>query len=135
MFRFRGATVPTTTSHRRRIGDMLDEAARRRAARRRQVEAQAAAEHARQERERAAAYQRRLDQLAAEGEAAWSQADELIGTRNPSGYDAAVRLLVELRDLSDRANRRRDFTPRAEQLRQAHACKPSLIERLNRAGL
>jgi hypothetical protein len=135
LHRFRGAAVPTTTPHRRRVGDVLDEAARRRAERRRQEEAQAAAEHARQERERAAAYQRRLDQLAAEGEAAWSRVDELIGTRKPSGYDAAVRLLIELRDLSDRANRRHDFTPRAEQLRQAHARKPSLIDRLNRAGL
>jgi hypothetical protein len=134
-YRFRGDAAPTATSDRRRVGDLLDEAARRRSERHRLDAARAAADQARQEKERAAAYQRRLDLLAAEGDKAWSRVDELIGTRTPSGYDAAVRLLIELRDLSDRADRRHDFTPRAEQIRQANTRKPRLIERLNRAGL
>ncbi len=60
--------------------------------------------------------------------------NNLIATRQPKSYDEAVQLLVDLRDLS-RRNDGTDFHVRLEALRAEQARKPSLIHRLDRAGL
>jgi hypothetical protein len=54
--------------------------------------------------------------------------------RKPAEYDAAITLLADLKALQ-RDDRYDTFTQRTSTLRQAHARKPSLIERLNRAGI
>ncbi|WP_203963425.1 hypothetical protein [Actinocatenispora thailandica] len=54
------------------MGELLDEAARPRAEHRRREEPRAAADLALRDKERAMVYQRRLEQLAAEDEVAWS---------------------------------------------------------------
>jgi hypothetical protein len=59
----------------------------------------------------------------------------MIATRKPAEYDAAVTLLIDLQALAVRQDRYDTFTLRTIALRQMHARKPSLIERLNRAGL
>lgn len=133
--RFRGDTAPATVPTRRTVADLLDEAARRRAARQRRLVAQHADDEARRERERALARERRLDELAAEEHAAWSRVDTLIATRKPTEYDAAVALLTDLQALAEREGRYDTFTLRTIALRQTHARKPSLIERLNRARI
>ncbi|MBO1269908.1 hypothetical protein [Arthrobacter cavernae] len=43
--------------------------------------------------------------------------------------------LTDLRALAERGDRYDTFTSRTTALRQTHARKPSLIERLNRAGI
>ncbi len=112
------ATLPVPT--RRTVADLLDDAARRRADR---------------QQARALARERRLDELAREESGAWSRVDALIATRKPAEYDAAVTLLTDLQALAERVDRYDTFTLRTMALRETHARKPSLIERLNRAGI
>lgn len=59
----------------------------------------------------------------------------MIVSRKPAEYDAAVTLLLDLQALVERDNHDDTFTLRTTALRQTHARKPSLIERLNRAGI
>jgi len=59
----------------------------------------------------------------------------MIATRKPGEYDAAVALLSDLQALAERDNRFDTFTLRSMALRHAHARKPSLIDRLDRAGI
>jgi hypothetical protein len=134
--RFRGDTAPTIpVPARRTVADLLDNAARRRADRERRLAAQRADDEARREQARLDARERRLDKLADEEQAAWSRVDALIATRKPAEYDAAVMLLTDLQALAEREDRYDTFTMHTIALRQTHARKPALIERLNRAGI
>lgn len=120
---------------RRTVADLLDGAAGRRADRERREAAQRAEEQARHETARALAREQRLDELARTEDAAWSRVEAMIDTRKPAEYDAAVTLLTDLQALAERDGHRHTFTQRSMALRQTHTRKPSLIERLNRAGL
>jgi hypothetical protein len=73
--------------------------------------------------------------LAGEEGAAWSRVEAMIATRKPAEYDAAVTLLTDLQALAERDGDDDSFTSRTIALRHTHARKPSLIERLNRAGI
>lgn len=134
--RFRGDTAQTiSVPARRTVADLLDNAARRRADRERRLAAQRAEAKAHREQARLDARQRRLDKLADEEDAAWSRIEVLIATRKPAEYDAAVILLTDLQALAQREDRSDTFTARTIALRQTHARKPALIERLNRAAI
>ncbi len=73
--------------------------------------------------------------MAREEDAAWSRVDAMIATRKPAEYDTAVTLLTDFQTLAEREDRHHTFTARTTALRQTHARKPGLIERLNRAGI
>jgi uncharacterized Zn finger protein len=73
--------------------------------------------------------------LAGDPDAAWSRVEAMIATRKPAEYDAAVMLLTDLQALTERDNNDDAFALRARELRHAHARKPSLIERIDRAGI
>jgi hypothetical protein len=134
--RFRDEHAPNIPDpSRRTVADLLDGAARRRTDRERQATARRADQEARHEMARALAREQRLDELARTEDAAWSRVEEMIATRKPVEYDAAITLLTDLHALAERDGRRHTFTQRSTALRQTHTRKPSLIERLNRAGL
>ena len=136
--RFRAAqAAPEAASPtgRRAVGHLRDYAEAHRADRERQAEQERAQEQTRRERAAAQAREQRLDNLAGEGERAWQRVDALIDTKKPREYDAAVALLTDLRALGERDGSAHVFARRMERLHQAHARKPSLIERLERAGL
>jgi hypothetical protein len=134
--RFRGNAVATEPAPARRtVADLLDDAARRRADRQHRLAAQRAEDEARREQARALARERRLDELARDENSAWSRVEAMIDTRKPAEYDGAVTLLADLQALAEREDRYDTFTLRTITLRQTHARKPSLIERLNRAGI
>lgn len=59
----------------------------------------------------------------------------MIATRKPTEYDAAVTLLTDLRALAEREDRYDAFVVHATALREAHARKPTLIQRFDRAGI
>jgi hypothetical protein len=125
LHRFRGDNAPPVpVPTRRTVADLLDDTARRRAD-----------EETHREQAEVLARERRLDKLANEEDAAWSRVDALIATRAPVEYDAAVKLLVDLQALAERDDRYDTFTLRTIALRQAHARKPALIERFNRARI
>ncbi|WP_033293627.1 hypothetical protein [Amycolatopsis jejuensis] len=136
--RYRGDRAPAVsapTRPRRTVADLLDNAARRRADRERRLATEHAEDEARREQARLLARERRLDALAAEEDAAWSRVEAMIATRKPAEYDAAVTLLTDLQALAEREDRYDTFTTRTNALRQTHARKPSLIERLNQARI
>ena len=134
--RLRGNPTPESTGDAdRTVGDLLDAAARRRAERQRQADQRRAAERAQRERAAAAAREQRLQALAAREEEAWQDVDGLIATKRPKEYDAAVALLRDLQAVGERNGSSTVFTRRLRELRERHQRKPSLMERLQRAGL
>lgn len=120
---------------RRSVSDLLQAATQLRTDRQLYESAQRAAEKTRVERDRALARERRLDELSRDEDAAWSRVDALIATRKPGEYDTAVALLTDLRALATREGRNDAFARRSTALRETHARKPSLIDRLDRAGI
>jgi hypothetical protein len=84
---------------------------------------------------KAAAYARRLDELAARQEEAWERVGILIETKNPRDYDMAVTLLCDLRALAERQDQAAAFARRFLALRERHGRKPSLQDRFDKAGL
>ncbi|MGC5030100.1 hypothetical protein [Micromonospora sp. DT229] len=119
----------------RTAGKLLATAADLRAQRERRDAEQRERDRIRRERSAATARQRHLDTLAVDQPAAWQRVDELIATKRPREYDSAVQLLVDLRDLAERDGDSGLFQQRLTELRAVHARKPSLLERLNLAGL
>lgn len=83
------------------------------------------------DRQAAQAQRERLTALAAQGEAAWDRVATRLGEKKPAGYDAAVELLVDLLEVTGKA----EFARRVEALRDEHRRKPGLIGRLADAGL
>ena len=61
--------------------------------------------------------------------------EALIETKRPRDYDVAVTLLRDLQALADRQGNRAAFTKRLLELRGRHQRKPSLLDRLDKAGL
>ena len=98
------------------------------------------AEQAAKERERRAHAEARarkahLEDIASRTPAVWKEVRDWIAGRTPKGYDCAVELLVDLKDVATLANRRKEFDQQLGQLRSQHAGKPSLMRRLRDAGL
>ena len=77
------------------------------------------------------ARRQRLAALAAEGDGAWARVAARIAEKKPSGYDVAVDLLVDLREVCDPTV----FASRLEALRREHGRKVTFVERLGHAGL
>jgi hypothetical protein len=119
----------------RTVAELLEAAEQRAEKRRRQEAERAARERVRLEREAAEARERHLASLARREEGAWGEAEALIATKQPGKYDAAVVLLRDLRELAVRAGRREEVETRLAELRERHAKKSTLIDRLRAAGL
>lgn len=94
-----------------------------------------ARERARREREVRTMRERYLTGLAKRERQAWERVDGLIGTKRRADYAAAVTLLVDLRDITDRNRRDAAFAQRLATIRARHAKKPALLARLAKAGL
>jgi hypothetical protein len=121
---------------RRTVAELLDTAWEHRQQREQKAAAQRAAEQALHEQRCAEARRKRLDELARDPDAVWAEAERLINTKAPAQYDAAVTLLKDLDELARRpGGQPQDFGRRYAALREAHSRKPSLISRLDRAGL
>lgn len=119
----------------RRAGELRARSEATAEKRRKAAHEREARERERREREQQAARDRYLTGLASQERQTWQRVDALIGTIRPGDYDAAVALLVDLRDVSRRKRRAAEFIRRVGALRDAHAKKPSLLSRLSKAGL
>lgn len=135
--RFRRVAPPRNlpAAGRRTVAQMIAAAEEQAEARRLEEAARQAAEQARQEREQALARVRRLDSLEGREEDLWRQVLTLIETKRPNEYDQAVHLLTDLHDLSARHDEGDLFTVRVRHLRERYARRPSLLQRLDGAGL
>jgi hypothetical protein len=122
------------SSERRTVGEIRCEVERRAEERRLIAERKAAAE-AEQRRQTAARERaKHLASLAGKETRLWADVEQLVAARQGKQYDAAVSLLVDLRDLAARSGAG-DFRTRLEALRTLHARKPALLQRLSKAGL
>ena len=74
-----------------------------------------------------------LDQLAKREDAVWNVVIAFVQQRQPNGYDQAIRLLIDLRDLAIRQGHETEFRAKIEDLRATHAAKASFIKRLIKA--
>lgn len=135
--RFRQATAPAlhTSAGGRTVAELLSAAEERARASQQQKAAREAAERARQAAEQAAARAQYLASLAGREEELWRQVEALAETKRPKEYDLAVQLVYDLRALSARGEQAATFAARLRSLRARCANRPSLLQRLNRAGL
>lgn len=115
----------------RTVAELLDRAAAQRDQREQAERDRQAAQAAESARRAERARRHHLAALAAEGDGAWARVAARIAEKKPSGYDVAVDLLVDLREVSDPD----DFASRLETLRREHARKVAFVERLGHAGL
>jgi len=133
--RFRAASGAPPTVPARTAAELWQAAGDRKAARAKAAERRRREAEARRAAAQAAAYAKHLDQLATRTEAAWEKAAELIETKRPRDYDLAVSLLRDLQALADRQEDPAAFRKRFLELRAQHQRKPSLLDRLDQAGL
>jgi hypothetical protein len=132
--RERDPAAGAAVSERRTVAALLRAGEQAAEDRRRIAAAKAAKEKAERERAAARARAKHLDQLAGGEPKLWQDVERLVATKLPKSYDQAMELLADLRDLAARKNET-DFRRRIEALRTAHARKPTLIARLDKAGL
>jgi len=119
----------------RTVGELATEWRRRVAIAQKRAAEAAARERARVAEEQARARREHLAQVAVRESAVWNELNSLIASRTPKGYEQAVVLLADLRDAAALVERIDAFSARLRELRAAHASKPSLIKRLDVAGL
>lgn len=100
----------------------------------RETEEQARREAARK-REEAKRREQHLQRLEGQEEKLWTQVEALVQTKQPKRYDAAVELLVDLRDLGKRSTKQDVFEQRLRDLGTRHSQKRSFIKRLEDADL
>ena len=123
------------TTPRRTVAEISDAWEHRVRAKQRRLAEQAEKERERQARAEAQARKKHLEDIASRSGAVWKQVSTCIEKRTPKGYDRAVELLSDLRDAADLTNSTSEFVGRLQGLRERHASKPSLVRRLQRAGL
>ncbi|MCW3841679.1 hypothetical protein ONA70_16385 [Micromonospora yasonensis] len=133
--RFQGAAPNEGPGGRRTVGELLAAAGERWLRRQQLAREREAAERERRERAAAAARERHLNALAGRQEQEWQRVATMIETKRPKEYDVAVALLSDLKALAERDGETEAFLRRVRQLRELHARKPSLLDRLDRARL
>jgi hypothetical protein len=133
----RAASLAATVRDRRRrtVGELRERARALSEERERREAEKGAREAARRAEADACARKKHLDALMGSEAELWRRVETLIRATQPRQYDAAVALLADLRDLARREGTEGDFRPRLADLRERHRNKPSLRERLDRAGL
>jgi hypothetical protein len=118
-------TIPGVT-----VGELLaelDRAREEREAEERRVAAELAArEKAKADRQR----REHLESLSRRGDAAWRDVNERIDRKNAQGYDEAIALLIDLRDVAVSTGALETFTRRVHEIRARYANRPSFQERL-----
>lgn len=134
--RFQASRLTASRAPRSRtLGALLATADAIREKRRLEEAERAAREKALRERAAAEARDRHLTALSHREAEAWKQVDALIATKLPKRYDEAVALLRDLYELCARAGRTDEAARRLSLLHALHEKKPSLVQRLQRAGL
>jgi hypothetical protein len=119
---------------RRTVGELRAQADAIRLAREHAEANKAAAERRRQADAAEKARHDRLEALRRRGESAWREVEDEIERRNSSSYDKAAALLSDLRLLAEKLGTTDEFHRRLHAIRDRHARKERLIERLAAIG-
>ena len=120
---------------RRTVAEIYEVWQQRLDAKQQRLAEQAEKEREREARAEATARKKHLDDIASRTSTVWKRVSASITKRTPKGYDCAVDLLVDLRDAADHASRTDEFRERLQAFRNRQASKPSLIRRLEHAGI
>lgn len=118
----------------RTVGELRARANVIRRARERAQAEKAEAERKRREEEAERSRRARLEAIGRRGESVWLEVQTEIERRNAAGYDKAANLLRDLRTISRENGTAEEFDRRLQQIRDRHARKERLIERLARLG-
>lgn len=62
----------------------------------------------------------------------WRQVEQAVARKSGAGYDEALRLLIELRDVADQFKETQQFQARFRAWVQPHMRRPALLERLHK---
>ena len=127
--------IKNTEKAPRTVMELLQKAEAYTKEREQRIAEQKAKEKARKEKEAAIAREKYLNGLAGKENEIWKKVDSLILTKKPKDYDEAVRLLIDLKDLAKKNNAASLFKSKLMAIRENHSRKPSLISRINSAGL
>jgi hypothetical protein len=137
--RFREAAAPSASlladSGGRTIAGLLAAAEERANVRKRAEAARAAREREQREREQAAARAAYLDSLTGREDLVWTEVESLLETRRAAGYDRAVQLLQDLRDLSARRQDADGFQARLREFAGRLPPQSAMLRRLREARL
>ncbi len=134
--RFRDTTATADHSaSTRRAAELLEAADARMLERKRAEEERRREQQRRQATAKAATHAKRLDDLAAEGDAPWKRIDEMIAVKKTSEYDLAVSLLRDLREVAERQDEAEQFSKRVLGIRERYSNRPALQERLDKAKM
>ena len=119
-----------TYTDRRTVADLRNRADEQRATREAIEAEQREAERQRQAQEAEKARRIRLAAVRRRGEGVWNEVEQAISKRNADGYEQAVSLLLDLQTLAGEDGETETFANRVRSLREQHARKPRLLERL-----
>ncbi len=118
----------------RTVGDLRARAEVIRQARKRALAEEAAAERKRREEEAERLCRARLDAIVRRGDSVWREIESEIERRNAAGYEKAAGLLRDLKVIAKEKGAPEDFMRRLQDIRDRHARKERLIERLMKLG-
>lgn len=124
------ATDPQPSAGLRTAGDLRARAEAMREERERLRAKKLEAEQRRKAEEAEKARRARLEAVKRRGPAVWNQIEAEIERRNPSGYETAMGLLLDLQAIATEEGTLADFTRRLDGIRERHARKGTFIERL-----
>jgi hypothetical protein len=119
----------------RTVEDLMTKAEAYAAEKKRRIAQQKAEKRARKKRQEAIAREKYLNDLAKREDKVWKKVADLIETKRQPDYDEAVKLLVDLRDLSKKINKESMFKDKMRSIYEKHSRKPSLVRRLKNAEL
>jgi hypothetical protein len=119
----------------RTVRELLEAMERHREDREREEVRRTAEKRARKQAAAAKVRARHLDDLATRQEAAWKRAESLIEEKKAKAYDEAISLLVDLRDVAERAKAAPAFRARFAKLLGRYPSRRALLERVKRSGL
>lgn len=94
----------------------------------------AAAEKAERQRLNRLAREKRLNEITGRESILWNQIESFASEKKAASYDKAIELLIDLRDLAARGDRR-EFVLKFDALKQRHSSKSSFIGRLRNLDL
>jgi hypothetical protein len=118
----------------RTVGELRARAGAIRLAHEREAAEKVAAERKRQAEEAEKARRARLVAIARRGEGVWREVEGEIERRNATAYDRAASLLLDLRTVAEENGTAPDFAHRLATIRERHARKERLLERLAKIG-
>lgn len=123
----------TETPEPRTIGQLLESAKIVRQKRVKLEAEQAAAASAERERLARIAREKRLNEIMGNESMLWDRIELLASEKKAKSYDAAIELLIDLRDLSTRERSTASFASQLDALKRRHSPKSSFIKRIEDA--